>query len=379
MNLQGNIASTTSVKKNFTGAVFPLIWLLHSLRLMRKRITGKPFRQHIHLWLLLGLGLGSFTNASSQNTVIRGFADATVSCTDKKVSFGFGEQDLFITSEVTDRISFLGESVFKYDHSAETEFAVSIERIVMKYNYYRNHNILIGKHHTPVNYWNDTYHHGRVFFPTIYRPLLFDAGIVPLHTTGVDFQGQNLGQLRFGYDVMIGNGIGSSSVADNDAHKSVTLAAHIKPVDRLRIGASYYHDAISKGTMMHDDHRVIGWDVKQNLLTGSVSYFGKKAELLAESTMGSNRTDTTGTKNSLAAYLYGGYRVTENWIPYFRVDYLRYPTGEVFYRKNNTTAFLAGLRYQFSYLAVAKLEYQYEHSEAAATHNRIVAQLALGF
>ena len=106
----------------------------------------------------------SSSSLFAQNTQIRGFVDALTSLNKGKVSFGFGEQDLFITSELSDRLSFLGESVFKYTPSSPTEFSVSIERIVIKYNFQGNHNIIIGKIHTPLNYWNDTYHHGRVFF-----------------------------------------------------------------------------------------------------------------------------------------------------------------------------------------------------------------------
>jgi hypothetical protein len=319
-----------------------------------------------------------FKISSAQNTTIRGFADVSSSYEKSKLSFGFGEQDLFITSEITDRISFLGESVFKFDPTSATEFGVSIERIVLKYNFFGNHNILAGKHHTPINYWNDTYHHGRVFFPTIDRPLLFNADIIPLHTTGVSFQGMNLGELKFGYDVMVGNGIGASSVQDNDKSKSLTLAAHIKPADRLQIGASYYHDAISKGATLHNGEQV-KWNVNQNLVTGSVAYFGRKFEVLAESTTGFNHTDTTGTKTTNASYLYSGYRITDKWTPYIRLDRLHYQNGELLFHKNNTTAFLMGIRYQISYLAVLKLEYQFYRSEMDGDQNRIVAQFAVGF
>ena len=313
-----------------------------------------------------------------QNTSIRGFVDASGTYSKKKLSFGFGEQDLFITSEVTDRISFLGESVFKFDSLSFSEFSVSIERIVLKYNFTGNHNLLVGKHHTPLNYWNDTYHHGRVFFPTINRPLLFAANIIPLHTTGVSFQGHDLGNIKFGYDVMVGNGLGASSVNDNDKHKSVTLAAHIKPTDRLRIGASFYHDQISKGTKKHDGN-MLRWNVKQHLLTGSVAYFGKKVELLVESTVALNKTDTTGMKKTLAAYVYGGYKIKDKWIPYVRFDDLHYQSGEIFFKKNNSKAFLAGVRYQISYLAVVKLEYQFEDTELASDVNRAMIQFAIGF
>lgn len=352
-------------------------------------------QRYFFLFLLLLLATAS-SELCAQNTVIRGFADTYVAYKKNKASFGFDEQDLFITSEITDRLSFLGESVFKFapnglspsdddsiggtGHNEASEFAVSIERLILKYNIYGNNNVIIGKQHTPINYWNDTYHHGRVFFPTIERPLLFAADIIPLHTTGITFEGHDLGKLKFGYDLMIGNGLGSSSIEDNDKHKSVTAVAYIKPTDDLRIGASYYHDVISKGADVHG--KVMPLQVKQQLLTGSVAYFGKKFELLTEATGGFNHNDTTGVKNNFttfAGYLYAGYKIKESIIPYVRLDKLSYQTGEMYYTKNNTTAALIGIRYQFSYLAVVKLEYQHIRSEKDGGQNRLVMQIAVGF
>lgn len=326
---------------------------------------------------LLLVCLSSCGKLYAQNTQIRGFIDALSSYENGKVSFGLGEQDLFITSQLNDRISFLGESVFKFDPFSETEFSVSIERVVLKYNIKGNHNILVGKHHTPLNYWNDTYHHGRLFFPTINRPLLFSADIIPLHTTGISLQGQNLGSLKFGYDLMVGNGLGSSNVLDNDKHKSLTAAVHFKPATNLRIGASFYHDIISKGAAVHD--KVINWKVTQNLATGSVAYFSKKLELLAESTFGVNHTDTTGSPHTQASYLYAGYRVKEKLVPYVRFDKLHYQPGELYFSKNNITAAVAGVRYEINFLAVVKLEYEYRKSEVKGSNNMVTAQFAIGF
>lgn len=334
-----------------------------------------PFwRKHSFLFML------SFLMASSavfSQTQIKGFLAADASLSNNKLSFGFGEQDLFITSEVTDKISFLGETVFRYDASAGSNFGISIERVVIKYNLKGNHNILIGKHHTPVNYWNDTYHHGRVFFPTVDRPLVFSENILPLHTTGISLQGHDLGKVKFGYDLMVGNGIGSGEIQDNDKNKSVTAAVHIKPVDKLRIGASWYTDVVSKGAEVRG--AIVQHKVNQNLLTGSVAYFGKKFEVLAEGTLANNYTDTTGSQNTLASYLYAGYKVTKKLVPYVRVDNIDYDKGEVFYRKNNVTSFVGGFRYEFSYLAVLKLEYQYLQSALTGHANKCTVQFAVGF
>ena len=321
---------------------------------------------------------GSSSGLFSQNTQIRGFVDALAGLQKNKVSFSLGEQDLFITSELSDRFSFLGESVFRFTSTTPTRFSVSIERIVIKYNIVGNHNILVGKHHTPINYWNDTYHHGRVLFPTIFRPLLFDANIIPLHTTGVSVQGQNLGDMKFGYDVMVGNGIGSTDVLDNDKRKSITAAVHLKPIEGLRLGLSWYNDVISRGAATHDG-MLLNWTVNQNLFTGSVAYFGNKFEVLAEGTSGTNKTDTTGSQHSLASYIYAGIKIREKIVPYFRLDNLHFGKGEIFYDKNNTTSIVAGIRYNLNYVTAVKLEFQHQHGEKEGDTNKLTMQLAIGF
>lgn len=314
----------------------------------------------------------------AQDTQIKGFVEAHTFYQDNKLHFGFGEQDIFITSQVTDRLSFLGESVFKFSLGSPTSFDISVERIVLKYNYYGNHNILVGKHHTPLNYWNDTYHHGRVLFPTIDRPLLFAANIIPLHTVGVGFQGQNLGNVKFGYDLMFGNGIGSTDILDNDKRKSISAAVHIKPVENLRIGASYYNDVISKGARIHSGH-MVNWKIHQHLISGSVAYFGKTLEFLTEGTFGSNHSDTTGRKNTIASYVYSGVKIKETWVPYIRLDYIHFQDGEIFYKGDNTKSIVVGLRHELNYLAVVKLEFQHENRDLTGNTNRVIAQLAIGF
>jgi len=304
--------------------------------------------------------------------------DLSTSLEDNKVSFGFGEQDLFITSELSDRFSFLGESVFKFTPSTPTTFSVSIERVIVKYNFSGNHNLLIGKHHTPINYWNDTYHHGRVFFPTIDRPLMFEYDIIPLHTTGVSLQGQNLGEVKFGYDLMIGNGLGSQDVLDNNKRKSITAAVHIKPAEGLRIGFSWYNDVMSAGSKTHGG-KLINWDVTQNLYSPSIAYFGNKVEVLAESTIAINHTDTTGTKQTFTGYLYAGYKIKERLVPYIRLDRLHFQEGEILFDKNNTTSIVGGIRYNINYLTVVKLEYQYEQTELEGDTNKLTFQIAIGF
>jgi hypothetical protein len=338
---------------------------------MAKLKKRSPFLALVILFLLL------YVNLFAQRTQIRGFVDVSAGLAEGKVGFGFGEQDLFITSELNDDFSFLGETVFKYSPGSPTEFNVSVERVIVTYNFRGNHNLLVGKHHTPINYWNDTYHHGRVFFPTIFRPLLFSANTIPIHTTGIAVQGFNLGKLKFGYNLMVGNGIGSGEVTDNDKYKSVTAAIHIKPANNLQIGASFYSDVISEGAEEHG--HIFDEKINQHLYTGTIAYFGSKFEFLAEGTLASNNAESTGNVNSFTSYAYAGIKLKEKWIPYVRFDYLKYQDDEIFFEKDDTTSFLVGLRYEISYLIVVKMEYQHDDSEVSGNSDVLNAQIAIGF
>ena len=326
-------------------------------------------------YIIFSINFITITNA--QITQIKGFVNVNTTFQNNKVAFGFDEQDLFITSVLSDKISFLGESVFKFSNTSSTSYAVSIERIIINYNLKGNNNLILGKVHSPINYWNDSYHHGRVFFPTIERPLLFAANIIPLHTIGIGLQGYDLGNIKFGYDLFVGNGLETMENLDNGKNKSITAAIHIKPADKLRLGVSWYHDVISKGATVHN--KTLGWKVNQHLLSTSISRFGKKTEFLAEGTAGFNTTDSTHTQSTIAAYLYAGYKLTDKLVPYLRVDALQYQKGEIYYDVNNSTSFLAGIRYEINYLAVVKLEYQYQHSQLFNSSNKITVQFAIGF
>ncbi len=335
--------------------------------------------QRYTLCILLGVIL-LICNYSTwaQRTQIRGFVDAGGRYTNDKFNFGLGEQDLFITSELNDDFSFLGETVFRISPQSDTPFEVSVERVIISYNYKGNHSALIGKHHTPTHYWNDTYHHGRVFFPTIDRPLMFGAHTFPIHTTGLAMNGLNLGKQRFGYNFMVGNGIGSSDVVDNDTYKSITAAIHIKPREKLQLGVSFYADHISAGA---EDHHggVVGENIKQKLYTVTIANFGSKFEFLAEGTFTSNDAQSTGVVNSFAAYAYTGWRINDKLVPYLRYDFLSYDEEEIYYSKNDTSSILIGARYEINYLIVVKMEYQFLDTEVAGSDDVISAQIAIGF
>lgn len=315
----------------------------------------------------------------AQDTQIKGFASFNTTYKDDKVSFGFDEQDLFINSIINDRLSFLGESVFKISDEDDHHFIVSIERLVLRYNLFGNNDLIVGKIHTALNYWNNTFHHGRVFYPTCFRPLLFSENIIPLHVTGIGIEGHDMGDKRIGYHAFISNGQSAGEIKDNNADKSITLALTAKPIDRLKVGVSYYNDRFKAGEMIHGTE--ISANLKQQLITLSAVWFGRKLEAMAEGMTSLNKPENSNNKATYSGYIYGGYRLKEKWISYLRYDNITYPKGEIFYHGIDTQSFLCGLRYEMSFLAAIKLEYQhtfYPGTDLKA-NNILNAQFAIGF
>lgn len=344
--------------------------------------------------LIVPLLIALFSGSSiwAQKTQIRGFANVDVRYTGQEdnLIFFLGEQDLFITSQITDRISFLGESVFKYSPNSPTKFNVSMERLILSYNIVGNHNILIGKHHTPFSYWNDTYHHGRVFFPTVDRPLLFRQGLIEIHTTGVALQGLNLGNQNFGYQVMVGNGIGANDFSDDNKFKSVTIDLHAKPVKGMKFGLTGYMDKFSSdakghhGEIIHDDTTVIELapvDIFQVSGGAYFRYFKNKVEVLTEVHGVFNDADSVeiGSTQNYSAYAYFGYRVSDKIVPYIKYDITSMDQKEIFYQSQSQQLLSFGLRYEFSYLAIVKLEYNRSMIEGQSGRNGVYFQFAVGF
>jgi hypothetical protein len=280
--------------------------------------------------------------------------------------FSIGEHDFFVTSNITKKVSFLGEFVIRFNNSVTTNYLPSIERAFIKYNYENNHSIIAGKIHTPVNYWNDTYHHGRVLFPVIDRPLAFSY-IIPLHTLGTQLQGQNIGNLGFGYDIVLGNGINSTDSYQGDFGPSITAAFHIKPIQGLRIGASYFYNYLSKNNPgVHSGHSTTiqnesnyEGSVEFNMMCNSISWFGKRYEFLNEFSFNQTKTDIQGTANNFSNFSYAGVRVNEKNIPFVLVDYIRIAENDLYNYSTEIVKTGAGFRYEFSYLINLKAQIEY--------------------
>jgi hypothetical protein len=321
------------------------------------------------------------TATEPEHTDFRGFADVTFAESaqpDRHSSFGMGQYVFFITSPLARHIFFLGETTFQYNNG----FQATIERVSVTFSPASYFRLSMGRLHTPIGYWNNTYHHGTLIQPTIDRPVMFlfenRRGVLPIHTTGVQVGGRDISSLHLGYDLMIGNGIGSTPTVDNDRAKSVTASVHSQVTSALRLGASFYADHIGTG-VPNLAGVAMTQGVTQRMLGGFAVLQGSSYELLAEYQHSRNTPDAVGGPTiTHAFYTYGGYRFGA-LVPYVRYDQLIFPAGDPYYTDDDVRLGLIGARYDFSPQVTAKAELRRRTTSSAGTFTEVAAQIALGF
>jgi hypothetical protein len=319
-----------------------------------------------------------------QETKIRGFVNTDFGYQEQgKNAFGVGKYDNFITSNINDRISFLGETVFEYE-SGEG-YIVDIERVVIKYEFDNRFDIKVGKFLNPIGYWNNAYHHGTLLQPTIRRPLAVrfedEAGILPVSSVGIWIGGHDIGKLKFGYDLAISNGIGPNSfVTDDNNIKAITGGVHIKPLDKLEIGISGYTDRL-----LQNEKNIAGNPIPAQLSMAHgafhIAYLGSKFELIAENhyiyhTYGLP-TKVNSFTNALFAYF--GYRINNKFTPYLVYDNLAFDNKDYYFETHSTQKYTVGMRYAFNYLSNIKLELCRQEFSVGKVVHAANLSFAIGF
>ena len=248
---------------------------------------------------------------------------------------------------------------------------------------------MLGKYHTPVNYWNDVYFHARLFFPTIDRPSMFKYWI-PVHTTGLRFQGQNIGKYNFGYDVLFGGGMSSEDVFELFNENSVTAAVHWKPIDGMRVGISGYMTSMSDASNMaahsHGDmHMENPYDgpLDFRMMNASFAYFGDKWEVLNEFSYNNTYTDSLGHAHNFSNYLYLGRRFKEKNVIYASNDIVMADHDDLHTYEMSFFKYAIGYKFEYSpqLNLKAQIEYydnQMGHHDAKENKFEIKVQLSYG-
>jgi hypothetical protein len=150
--------------------------------------------------------------SSAPRLQLRGYGDVSYAASDRPGStnsFALGQLNLFITSRLTDRVSFLTETVIEAD-PVNNEFGIEPERLLLLYSVNDYLNLSIGRYHTAIGFYNTAYHHSALMQTTMRRPFLFqfedNGGILPIHNVGVSATGFISRAAGLHYVAEIGNG-----------------------------------------------------------------------------------------------------------------------------------------------------------------------------
>ena len=217
--------------------------------------------------------------------------------------------------------------------------------------------------HTAINYWNDVYHHGRLFFPTIDRPMNFKFFVLSCHwpkgsrpESGKLNCRPTVGQFRCLDDVRHTDGF----------NFSYNASVHIRPVDGMRIIAGQlrcpHNNTVGKHFHAGDSHATHNHDftgeVRMSQLHSSIAYFGNKWEFLNEFAYIQTNTDTLGNANNFTNYTYLGYRLNDRFVPYAMFDFIRMSANEMHAKRCQGLKYALGMRWEID--AQVNLKFQLE-------------------
>ncbi len=292
------------------------------------------------------------------------FSDDTAGDTNH---FTTGAIDLFITSKISDKISFLTETGFELEEGGAS--VLDVERVLLKYEANDKLNVSIGRGHTALGYWNQIFHHGRWLQTTTDRPIIYhfedDAGILPIHYVGLEFSGTfDMPGGALSYVSNLANGRGQieddiTLVEDHNDSKMAGLMLTYKPVavEGLGFGVNYIHDIIPARA----DTANRGDEIDENISGAHIFYLKDPFEIIMETQLINHfnhatilRDETVGGYGQLA-YRMGKYK------PYLRFDWLNISDRDPFFEGliEDETSHTLGLRYDLTTFSALKFEYRH--------------------
>jgi hypothetical protein len=284
-------------------------------------------------------------------------------------NFSLGQFVLHLTSQMSSRVTFLGEISFSARTDAGTGtppapgYNVEIERMIVRFDRSDRLRVSVGRYHTPINYWNTQFHHGQWLQTTISRPEMIQFGgkFLPVHFVGALVEGVvPAGGLNIGYTGGVGNGRGNiisrgGDAGDNNTDLSYLGGLTTKPdaLFGLEAGVSFLADTIGATG---------GTKIPEQIVAAHVAYSKETPEFIAEFASVRHDIPGTGPLWSHAYYLQGAYRFgfdNRKWKGYYRFEHIGIPPGDIAFA---TVPLLdgstLGVRYDASAYAAIKVEYR---------------------
>lgn len=331
---------------------------------------------------------------------IRGFSDLLfklkITKGEDTSTFALGEVDLFITSEISDRVNFLTEAVFYPEietdepgYELENHPDFELQRVTLKYSLSDLFNIAIGRMHTPLGYWNHAYHHGTWLQMTIFRPEIYRfeyvGGVLPVHSVGIQFYGtEEFGAFDLEYHLGVLNGRGKTidevqNFKDENASKAVSALLSLKPhfPEGLQLGTAIYFDRIPPDP----PNLARTASIAERMVGGHLVYLSHQWVLLGELFKIDHSDRTSGNDfDTLGYYLQVGYRI-DKVTPYYRYDFINFGDGDPYFIPSQTdiSKHTLGLRWDILTWNALKFEYSFTDQKDRDQEHSVTANTSFTF
>ena len=278
-------------------------------------------------------------------------------------SFSIGELDFFAVTQM-EQIDVLMEVTI------ENGSKVDLERLTLGYTFHDALRLRVGRFHTPLGFWNPTYHHGVQVQPTIRRPqfLVFEdeGGILPTHTVGIYFSGRVKNKMfRTEYGAGAGNGekitvedatvqLSPNNVSDDNPGKAVVghLAVSPTSLPGLTVGGSGYFSRIqSDPTVASAFPPLPSVDENQVILAAALTYAGGSLDLTGEYFSIRDRERSSGGSGTHLSRAYYGllsYTAADRWVPYLMYETTSVAEKDPYFINlgaSDVTKAIGGIRY----------------------------------
>lgn len=275
-------------------------------------------------------------------------------------TFNLGVLDLFVHAQPSPEFFLLTE--VGYEPTVQ-DYGIDVERLEAGWSPRSWFQVVVGRYHTPLGYWNTAFHHGKWLVTTVENPLLFkfedEDGPLPVHTIGALVYGQvGLGQdFSLLYHLGVGNGRGATpdppqKLFNIHEGKSFLGALHLL-FGGFRIGGSFYLDKTTPAATPNVD-------MTEQIFVADLTYTKGPLEFLAEgATIRHSYAEIVGDRvvNDYGGYVQLSYQALERVRPYARGEVQRIASDDPFFAKIPDQArVLGGIRFDVIDALALKLE-----------------------
>jgi hypothetical protein len=312
-----------------------------------------------------------------------GFGDIGYISRDASSQDGFviGQAVAHLAASLDDRLGIFAEISAT---AKDSEYSFEVERFIAKYEFSDLFKLSAGRYHTPIGYWNSSFHHGAWLQTTISRPemIKFGSKLLPIHFVGVLMEGTLAkNSLGLSYSAGFGNGrhanvarAGDAGDINGDKAWMVQVKSEPSRFFGLTAGLGFYNDEITPTDRP---------EIKENTVSAFVAWTKESPEFIFEYLHSEhellNNSAVSGDVD--AWYAQFAYRLSDDlsqWKPYLRFEKTDVDDTDplLFDQALDYDAGILGVRWDFNPYAALKAEYRNEEFDNGGTENNFRLQIS---